>query len=150
MTSLTRRALLARVGAAAAVAGVAGAWSPGSSRPGTSGDSPALSIERREHYRRLVAAVTALEGGRASLGYLRSSTTAFSGWYSRNAGLRPMADEVLDEVGAAGGARRLLTHVHADADPRPDKPFGTRGNRRRILAGEALLMARPPFAPDRG
>ena len=149
MTSLTRRALLARVGAAAAVAGLAGSWPSAPAHRRTTTDSAALTGERRRRYSGLVAAVAALEGGRANGGYLRGATSAFSDWYSRNAGLRPMADQVLDEVAAAGGARRLLTGVDGDADPRPDTRFGTRGNRRRILAGEALLMASPPFAPDR-
>ncbi len=150
MTRLTRRALVARTAAAAAAAAAAGLWPSGSGRASTSAGAPALTGERRRRYAELVAAVVALEGGRASAGYVSSAAAAFSGWYSRNAGLRPMADHVLDEVVAAGGAQRLLTDVAADQDPRTDARFGTRGNRRQILAAEALLLASPPYAPDRG
>ncbi|MDQ3644993.1 MAG: hypothetical protein M3356_05745 [Actinomycetota bacterium] len=149
MTPLTRRALLVRGSAAAAAAGIAGRWSPGHGPASASAGYGALRDERRRHYDDLVAAVVALEGGRPDGGYVSSATAAFSGWYSRNPGLRPMADLVLDEVAAAGGARRLLTDADADADAGSDAHFGTRGNRRRVLAGEAFLLARPPYAPDR-
>jgi len=151
MTGLTRRALLARAGTATVLAGAAGLWPSGAQRAGAgaSAHSAALTGERRRRYAELVAAVAAVEGARASRGYVATATAAFSGWYSRNAGLRPMADHVLDEAAAAGGARLLLTDVGPDADPGLDSGFGTRGNRRRILAGEAFRMASPPFAPDR-
>jgi hypothetical protein len=150
MTLLTRRALLARAGAVAVAGGVVALWPLGRHAASPSTGVTALRPERRRHYAELVAAVVALEGGRARRGYVRRATAAFSGWYSRNAGLRPMADLVLDEVAAAGGAHRLLTDEAADADPRSDAHFGTRGNRRRVLAGEAFLLAGPPYAPDRG
>lgn len=147
---LTRRALLAHAGAAAVAAGVA-AHQPGAHNQKTTDIGVAtLGDERRRRYAELVTAVVALEGGRAGRGYVRKATAAFAGWYSRNPGLRPMADLVLDEVGAAGGARRLLTDAGADADPRSDAHFGTRGNRRRVLAGEAFVLAGPSYAPDRG
>ena len=150
MTLLTRRTLLARGGVVAVAAGVAGVWPSWREAASTGTDVTALGDERRRHYAELVAAVAALEGGRARRGYVKEATAAFSGWYSRNAGLRPMADLVLDEVAAAGGARRLLTDEDAGADPRFDARFGTRGNRRRVLAGEAFMLAGPPYAPDRG
>ena len=150
MTPLTRRALLARAAAAAAVAGAAGLWPSDGARGDPTAGSPALTGERRRRYAGLVVAVVALEGGQTDGGYVREATAAFSGWYARNAGLRPMVDHVLDEVAAAGGARRLLTYPGADEDPRSDAHFGTRGNRRRILAAEALRLASPPYAPDRG
>jgi hypothetical protein len=147
---LTRRALLIRVGGAAAVAGVAGSWPREAAVPRTSADSStSLTRERRRRYAELVAAVVVLAGGRASTGYVRRATAAFSGWYARNAGLRAMADLVLAETVAAGGAKRLLTDTAHDEDPAADARFGTRGNRRRVLAGEAFRLASPPYAPDR-
>lgn len=131
-------------------AGVAGRWPSRSEDTATTTGASALGEERRRHYAALVAGVVALEGGRAGRGYVKRATMAFAGWYERNAGLRPMADLVLDEVASAGGARRLLTHGEADADPRFDSHFGTLGNRRRVLAGEAFVLAGPPYAPDRG
>ncbi len=132
-----------------AAAGAAGLWPSARRRAGTPAETTALTGERRRRFAELVAAVAALEGGFPSVRYVASATTAFSGWYSRNAGLRAMADHALDEVVAAGGAHGLLADVQADGDPRPDTRFGTCGNRRRVLAGEALVMASPPFAPDR-
>ena len=132
-----------------AAAGAARLWPSEHGAYGPLADPTALTGERRRRFAELVAAVAALEGGGPGRRYVRGATTAFSGWYSRSAGQRAMADHVLDEVAAAGGAHRLLTDMHADADPRPDLRFGTRGNRRRILAGEALTLASPPFAPDR-
>ncbi|MBA3305894.1 MAG: hypothetical protein H0U25_08220 [Thermoleophilaceae bacterium] len=150
MTLLTRRALLIRVAGSAAVAGVAARWPLGPTGPSSSADSStSLTSAGRRRYAELVAAVVALEGGRASAGYVRRATAVFSGWYSRNPGLRAMVDLVLDEAVAAGGAQRLLTDTGVDEDPGSDARFGTRGNRRRVLAGEALRLASPPYAPDR-
>ena len=150
MPPLTRRALLARAGAAATAAGAAGLWSSEGARENMTVGPTVLTGERRRRYAELVLAVVALEGGQADGGYVRGATAAFSGWYSRNAGLRPMVDHVLDEVVTAGGARRLLTDAGADEDSRSDAHFGTRGRRRRILAAEAVGLASPPYAPDRG
>ncbi len=150
MTPLTRRALLIRAGGAAALAGAAALRPLGSTGPSSSaGSSTSLTSAGRRRYAELVTAVVALEGGRASAGYVRRATAAFSGWYSRNPSLRAMVDLVVDEAVAAGGAQRLLTDTDVDEDPGSDARFGTRGNRRRVLAGEASRLASPPYAPDR-
>lgn len=139
------------MGATAAVAGAAALWPPSAPRPGAvaADRSTALAPARRRRYEALVAAVAAAEGGRAAPGEVARAGERFAGWYARNPGLRPMADQALDEVKRAGGAHALLTESVADGDTRSDARFGTRGARRQILAAEAVALASPPFAPDR-
>jgi len=145
MPPLTRRTLLASAAGACAAA----LWPFGFRPAAPAPEADALSGARHRRYAQLVAAVAALEGGGADRPYLTRATTAFAGWYERNAGLRPMADHVLDEVAAAGGARTLLCDATSDGDCTPDSRFGTHGGRRRILAADAFSLASPPFAPDR-